>query len=88
MQTSLGGGFYGVNLSYLIAGDCIIRWLDNTVGEKWVELSRESTAVPTNPTIREGLDKNCEVRDAGCEYVMVYWADIISKNHHHQGLGL
>ena len=34
--------------------------------------------------IREGLEKNCEVRDAEFELVMVYWADLLYKYHQHQ----
>ena len=36
--------------------------------------------------IREGLEKNCNVRDADFEYVQVYWADLLYKYpQHHDG---
>ena len=34
--------------------------------------------------IREGLEKNCGLRDPQFELVMVYWADLLYKYHQHQ----
>jgi hypothetical protein len=34
--------------------------------------------------IREGLEKNCHIRDADFEYKMVHWADLLYRHQQHQ----
>ena len=35
-------------------------------------------------SIREGLAKNCQFTDADFRFIMVYWSDLLYKNHQHQ----
>ncbi len=35
-------------------------------------------------SIREGLEKNCQVTGVEFRFVMVYWSDLLYKNHQHQ----
>lgn len=35
-------------------------------------------------SIREGLEKNCQITNADFRFVMVHWADLLYKNHQHQ----
>jgi len=35
-------------------------------------------------SIREGLEKNCNMPDPDFEFKMVYWADLLYKNHLHE----
>ena len=35
-------------------------------------------------SIREGLEKNCQVTGVDFRFIMVYWSDLLYKNHLHQ----
>ncbi len=35
-------------------------------------------------SIREGLEKNCQFTDADFRFIMVYWSNLLYKNHQHQ----